>query len=154
MSKTAYNYAIFILSKRDYSIHKMREKLTARKYEEEEINQTIDTLIEKNFLREEEYKRLRIKSLLMKNFSNSYIIRKMEQEHLSTSDDEINLVRQEQVISEENSLNGLIEKKLRGKIIPQDFEAKMKLKNKLMNFLGSKGYSYQEAKEAISQKLN
>ena len=154
MSKEAYNYAIFILSKRDYSIHKMREKLRSRKYEEQEINETIDALIAKNFLREDEYKRMRIKSLLVKGFSNSYIIRKLEQEHLSADDNEVDIIRYDQQLKKEDGLNSLIEKKLRGKVIPKDFNAKMKLKNKVMNFLASKGYDYQEAKDALSEHFN
>lgn len=153
MSKEAYNYAIFILSKRDYSIHKMRAKLKTRKYEEDEINETIDKLIDKNFLREDEYKRLRIKSLLVKGFSNSYILRKLEQEHLLSSNEEIDIIRNDQQLGQEDGLNALVEKKLRGKVIPQDYEAKMKLKNKVMNFLASKGYDYQEAKNALSERF-
>lgn len=154
MSKEAYNYAIFILSKRDYSIYKMREKLITRKYEEQEINETIDKLLSKNFLREDEYKRTRIKSLLVKGFSNSYILRKLEQEHISSHEDEINQVRDDQQIDKNDSLSLLVEKKLRGKLIPQEFNAKMKLKSKIMNFLASKGYDYQEAKEALSEHFN
>ena len=150
MSKEAYNYAIFILSKRDYSIHKMREKLISRKYEVDEINDTIDKLIEKNFLREDEYKRQRVKSLLVKGFSNSYILRKLEQEHLQSNNEEIDMIRDDQQIDKDDSLNALVEKKLRGKVIPQDYNAKMKLKNKVMNFLASKGYDYQEAKGALT----
>lgn len=154
MAKKAYNYAIFLLSKRDYSIHKMKQKLRSREYEQEEIDETIDKLVEQNYLREEEYKRMRIKTLLIKGYSNSYIIRKLDQEKLEANESEINNIREDQHLNKEECINYLVEKKLRGKVIPSDFEPKMKLRNKIMNFLASKGYNYQEAKEAISKYIN
>lgn len=150
MSKDAYNYAIFLLSKRDYSIHKIKLKLRSKQYEEEEILQAIDKLIQQNYLREEEYKRMRIKSLLIRGYSNSYIANKLEQEYLNSNDIEINTVRSEQEISTGNTISSLVQKKLRGKVIPQEFDAKMKLKNKILSFLASKGHSFEEANEAIS----
>jgi regulatory protein len=153
MALKAYNYAIFLLSKRDYSIYKMRMKLRSREYETEEIEETINKLIEQNYLREEEYKRMRIKTLLIKGYSNSYILRKLDQEKLETNNEAINALRESEHLDKEECINYLVEKKLRGKDIPTEFEPKMKLKNKIMNFLASKGYNYQEAKEAISNYI-
>lgn len=129
-------------------------KLRSRDYEKDEIEETIDKLIEQNYLREEEYKKSRIKILLQKRFSDSYILRKLEQEHLSSSLNEINDIRQIQHIDKDESLQYLVETKLRGKTIPDNFDQKMKLKNKIFNFLASKGYNYQEAKDALSKYLN
>lgn len=153
MALKAYNYAIFLLSKRDYSIYKMRMKLRSREYETEEIEETINKLIEQNYLREEEYKRMRIKTLLIKGYSNSYIVRKLDQEKLETNNEAINALRESEHLDKEECINYLVEKKLRGKDIPTEFEPKMKLKNKIMSFLASKGYNYQEAKEAISNYI-
>lgn len=154
MANKAYNYAIFLLSKRDYSIYKMSMKLRSRKYEKEEIQETIEKLIEQNYLREEEYRRSRIKILLLKRFSSSYIVSKLNQEHLVATHDEINTISEEQHIDKEESLQYLVESKIRGKNIPDEFNDKMKLKNRIMNFLASKGYNYQEAKDALSKYFN
>ena len=154
MTKEAYNYAIFLLSKRDYSIYKMKMKLRSRKYEDDVIAEVIDKLVVQQYLREEEYKRMRTKTLLLKGFSNSYIIRKLEQEMLETNNEEINKIRDDQHIDATESIDYLVHKKLRGKVIPDAFEAKMKLRNKILNFLASKGYSYLEAKDAIDRGFN
>ena len=81
-SKKALDYAIRILSIKDYSIYKMKMKLKERKFSPEEIDVTINKLLEYNYLREEEYARMRIKQLLVKGFSNSYILQKLSQEGL------------------------------------------------------------------------
>ena len=153
MSKKAYNYAIYLLSKRDYSIFKMRQKLLSQKFEADEIDATIDKLIDQSYLREEEYKRMRIKTHLLKGYSNRYIIHKLMQEELEVTNVHIETLREEYDLDRTTSLCALIEKKLRGKSIPETFEAKLKLKNKILNFLGAKGYSYDEAKEALSEYI-
>ena len=73
---------------------------------------------------------------------------------LETNNEEINKIRNDQHIDAIESIDYLVQKKLRGKVIPDAFEAKMKLKSKILNFLASKGYSYQEAKDAIDRGLN
>lgn len=128
--------------------------MLSRKYSTEEISETLNKLIDQNFIREEEYKRQRIKGLLLKGFASLYIIRKLEQENLNTSETEIDEVRAEQQIVKSECIEALIQKKMRGKVIPSNYESKMKLKSKIMNFLASKGYSYEQAQQALPKELN
>lgn len=153
MFKEAYNYSIFLLSKRDYSIYKMEQKLSSRKYDCEIIKDVINKLLELNYLREEEYKNSKIKSLLIKGYSNSFIIKKLEIEKLEATNEQIDQIRNNQSITSQDSLDYLVQKKLRGKVIPDNFDDKMKLKRKILNFLASKGYSYQEAKDSIDKNF-
>ena len=149
--KKALDYSIRLLALRDYSLFKMRKKLIARDHTPEEIEYVIDKLHEYNYLREDEYKKMRVKQLLVKGFSNSYIIRKISQEELVVNDLDINSIREEQDLGSEDQIDYLVEKKIRYKEIPEDFEAKMKLKKKIMTFLISKGYNFEEAGRAISK---
>jgi regulatory protein len=149
--KEAYNYCIFLLSKRDYSRYKIQQKLKSRKCDTEIIEDVIEKLVNQNYLREEAYIRMRIKTLLLKGFANYYIIQKLNEEKLQISDEQINKLREENHLSTKDSLEYLLNKKLRGKEIPKDFEAKMKLQNKILRFLISKGHNFQSAKEAFNQ---
>lgn len=151
--KEAYNYCIFLLSKRDYSRYKIQQKLKSRKYTEENIEEVIQLLIDQNYLREEAYLRMRIKTLLYKRVSNYYIKQKLSEEKLTTTDEQIDSLRSENHISKEDSLEYLINKKLRGKEMPNEFEAKQKLKNKVLRFLISKGHNYQDANQALNEYL-
>lgn len=153
-AKATYDYAIRLLSKRDYSRYKLSQKLKQRSFAPEEIEETLERLIEQNYLREEEYKRMRVKSLLLKGTSNQLIQRKLEQEQLEVDSDMIDQMRTENDLGKSEVITALIEKKLRGKSIPETFEEKMKLKNKLFNFLISKGHSYQDIKEYVDARFS
>lgn len=152
--KKAYTYSIRLLSQRDYSVYKMKQKLKERQFEMEEIEIVIDKLIEQNYLREEEYKRMRIKQLVVKGFANQYILKKLEQEHLSGTNEEIESLRAEQDLSSSDQIIRLIEKKLRYKEIPTEFQAKMKLKNKVLHFLVSKGHSLSDSCNALNNYID
>lgn len=152
--KEAYNYCVFLLSKRDYSKYKIQQKLKSRKYSEDNIKEVIQLLVDQNYLREEAYLRMRIKTLLYKGVSNYYIKQKLSQEKLNASDEYIDALREENHMSKEDSLEYLLNKKLRGKEIPQEYEAKAKLKNNVLRFLISKGHSFQDANQALKDYLN
>jgi regulatory protein len=150
-NKLAYNYSIRILSRKDYSIYKMQQKLKGRGHSKEVIDETVDKLVEQNYIRENEYKRIRIKTLLVKQYSNSYIIQKCAQEMLDITKDDIDIIRTEYSIHDNDTIKYLIEKKLRYKEIPTEWEPKMKLKNRIMNYLKTKGYSYELISKSISE---
>ena len=60
-------------------------------------------------------------------------------------EENIESIREEQFLTTEDMIDKLIEKKLRGKEIPEAFEEKQKLKNKILRFLISKGHSFDHA---------
>ena len=148
--KKAYNYCIFLLSKRDYSEYKIKNKLKSRKHDPKVMEEVIAKLTEQGYLREEEYKRQRIKQFILKGLANRYILQKLAQEHLSAEEEEIEKIRNEQFLYADEMIDQLIQKKLRGKDIPEDFESKLKLKNKVLRFLVSKGHSF----DSVLPKLN
>jgi len=149
--KKALDYSIRILALRDYSIHKMKQKLKERNCASEDIEQVIEKLLEYNYLREEEYTRQRMKQLIVKGYANSTIIQKLQHEKLKADEDEINKIRNEQDLTSESQLSYLIKKKLRYREIPTEYEAKMKLKQKVIRFCLSKGFSYSVVSEQIKE---
>lgn len=151
MNKEAYNYSIFLLSKRDYSSFKLKQKLKSRKYQEEEISEVLQKLIHQNYLREQQYTNMRIKTLLIKGFSNSYIIQKLGQEEIIINNENVELIKSENNINEDENIDYLIQKKLRNKKIPNDYVSKQKLKSKVINFLMSKGHSYSKIQNQLEQ---
>lgn len=152
-SKTAYNYSISLITRQDYSEYKMRKKLSEREYDEEEIDETIEKLFDQNYLREEEYTRQRIKGMLVKGYANRHILQKLKSEHLEPDESIINEIRSEQGFEVPSEVNRLIDKKLRYKEIPTDYEGSNKLKQKVLRFLLSKGYSYQESNDGYNQYI-
>ena len=145
INKKIFDYAIRLLSMRDYSTHKLTGKLKSRDFTEEEIQPVIDKLIHYNYLREEAYTKARIKQFLQKGFSNHLILIKLTNEKLTSTNETIDQVREEQDLSEENQIQKIILKKLRSKEIPENFEDKTKLKNKIISFLCSKGHCPEKA---------
>ena len=148
--KKGLDYAVRILSLRDYSIHKMKQKLKERGIEQIDSEKIIEQLLSWNYLREEEYTKQRIKQLILKGFANNLILQKLRQEHLTPLESDIDDIRCEQDLTSDSQLDYLIQKKLRGKDIPTEFEAKMKLKNKVTRFLISKGYQFSEINTALA----
>ena len=152
--KEAYNYSIYLLSKRDYSNYKISQKLKSRKYSKETIEKVIQKVTDQGYLREEVYTTMRIKTLLYKGCANFFIKQKLSQEFLEVDDHRIDQLREENHISKKESIHYLIEKKLRYKEIPKDKSEYFKLKDKVIRFLISKGHDYQSAKELLQDYMD
>lgn len=146
---SAYQYCLFLLSGQDYSEYKIRQKLRQKQYEATEIEETIAKLSEKNYLREEEYKRLLARKLMRKGKADGLIRRQVEQEKLSISAQELTELRDEVGLSKEDALAQLVKKKMRGKAWSSDREERQKQQEKVYRFLLSRGFSYDEAKSAV-----
>lgn len=153
MNKTAYQYSITLLTKKDYSIHKLTDKLISKKFLEEEIEETIKKLTDQRYLREETYTENLILSCLRKNQGNLYIKRKLENENLNTNDEIINNIREEYKISSESQIKALIIKKTKYSELPTSLTEKLKIKTKLMNYLLSKGHDGDEIQYYIQEIL-
>lgn len=153
-AKAPYQYSLRLLAKRDYSRFKLKQKLVARGFSTEDIECAIEELVEKNYLREEEYMRIRVKTLILNGHANKVIQHRLSSEELYPSDQFIDQLRSSNDMDSDSVINSLIEKKLRSKTIPKDQEERNKLKNKLLNHLISKGYEYAEVKGKVSGYLN
>ena len=66
---TAYMDAIKLLAKKDYSEYKLRKKLKEKLHDSESIDEAIQEVTEKKYLREDYYIEARIRGLMRKNYS-------------------------------------------------------------------------------------
>lgn len=155
MNQRIYNYSIHLLARQDYSEFKLRQKLRSKKDNlPHEIDEVIQALKSKGLLREENYRRLFIRKWMMKGESEDKIRSRGAMEKLQFDAEEFKAIQSELGVTEEDSIERLIAKKLRSKVIPSDFEEKMNLKNKVLRFLISKGHSFDECKRALNKYLS
>jgi regulatory protein len=152
MNKEAYNYCIRLLSRRDYSRYKLGKKLKERDYSPEESEEVLDKLIEQNYLREEEYARIRTRHFITKGYSNNMILRAASEEFIDVDEQLIESLRAEYGQDQADIISELIQKKIRNKTV-SSFEEKMKLKQKVTRFLLSKGHQYSEVSSKIDQAI-
>ena len=145
----AYQYCLYLLSGQDYSEYKLRQKMRTRLYEKTEIDETIAKLIEKKFLREEEYKKLLVKKLMRKGRADGLIKRQVEQEQLKVGADELLELRAETGVSKDEMITQLVSKKMRGGTWSTDRDQRRKQQEKIYRFLLSRGFSYDDAKKAV-----
>jgi len=147
---TAYVYALALLAGQDYSEYKLRQKMQLKGYAGEELDEALVRLKEKNYLREGEYKNLLAKKLMRKGQADGLVKRRLEQEHLQIDAGELSELREDCGVAQEDALAQLVAKKLRGQPWPTEMEARQKLQAKVYRFLLSRGYSYQDAKRALT----
>jgi regulatory protein len=150
---TAYQYALYLISGQDYSEYKIRQKMKLKGYDAEEINTTVGKLIEKNFLREEEYKRMLAKRWISKGYSDNMIKRRGGQEKLEFVTTDLTQMREDSGTSSHDVITKLVAKKMRGQDVPTDRLAKQKLRDKVSRFLLSKGYDWDEVKRAVDAAM-
>ena len=139
MSQQAYSYLVKILSGRDYSEHKLREKLREKKYSANEIDAAINEIKERGFLREDSYIEARVKAFMNKGCSVSYIKQKLQQEKLTVSEDVIHEIFEEHQVTENAQIERLLGKKL--KHISDDKIDAQKEKQKAIRYAFSKGHN-------------
>ncbi len=149
-SNYPYNYALRLLTGKDYSEKKLREKLKLKKFTPEEIKTVIDKLNEQGFIREEAYVEARTKAYMNRGYSKNFIKRKISGEVDSLNSDEIEEVFEENQVEEEDQIKKLIIKKM-PKIKPKSFEERKKANDKVMRFLMSKGHSPSKAFQYIKK---
>lgn len=154
MNKEAYNYSIRLLSQRDYSRFKLRQKLKLRDYSEEEIIETINLLEEQRYLREDEYIRMFIRKWIRKGQADQAIVKKAQAEKLRVSETAIQDERKELHIQENQVIQDLIQKKSKTLPSTQDPMLKEKYRNRVIRYLLSKGFSYPAIRPYLTNLLD
>lgn len=154
MNTRIYNYSIHLLARQDYSEYKLKQKLRSKKDNlPHEVDEVLVKLKEKGLLREEAYRRLFIRKWMIKGEAEDKIRKRGQQEKLTFEEGEFEKVSVELGLTDDDNLEKLVQKKLRGKTIPTDRLEKMKLKDKVTRFLLSKGHGYSEIKPVIEKVL-
>ena len=150
MNQRIYNYSIHLLARQDYSEYKLKQKLRSKKDNlPHEVDEVLAKLKEKGLLREEAYRRLFIRKWMIKGEGEDKIRKRGAMEKLVFEDDEFETISRELGFTDDDSIEKLIQKKLRMKDIPRDPKEKFKLRDKVMRFLISKGHSYEAAKTSL-----
>lgn len=136
----AYSYTVKLLTGRDYSEKKLREKLILKKYPRNVIDDVLGEIKERGFLREESYVEARIKAFMNKGYSKRYILQKISQEAEQIDPDTIDEIFLEYRTTEEDQIIRLVQKKI-PKALPSEFEEKKKIFQKILRFVVSKGHN-------------
>lgn len=154
MNKRIYNYSIHLLARQDYSEFKLRRKLRSKKDNlPHEVDEVLAALKEKGLLQEANYRRLFIRKWMMKGEAEDKIKKRGAMEKLELESSEFRAIELELGFTDDESIEKLISKKLRAKEIPQDKEAKYKLRDKTLRFLISKGHDFQDARKALEKYM-
>jgi len=153
--KKCYSYSIRLLGKKDYSNYKMRQKLLGRDYDKEMVDDVIQEITEKKYLREDLYKEGRIKGFIRKGYNTKAILFRLSKERCHASEEEVLAIYEAMESTPDEQLFELIMKKVR---IDYDFVSdKDKLKQKTLRYIASRGHSIGEAvrlyPEVLSQFL-
>ncbi len=141
--KTAYSYALNLLSRRDYSKVKLSQKLLNKGFESSLVDKIINHIVSSGIYQEQNYISAKIRSLIRKNFSIRAIGQQLENENIHLSSSEIVTVFEELGISSSDQIKSIIEKKVRikkmnlAKLSPKE-------KNKIIAALVTKGHSFGE----------
>ena len=155
MNQRIYNYSIHLIARQDYSEFKLRRKLRSKKDNlPHEVEEVLVALKEKGLLKEENYRRLFIRKWMMKGESEDKIKKRGNMEKLQFQEEEFRNVELELGFTDEDSIEKLVEKKLRAKEIPSSPIEKRKLQDKVLRFLISKGHDYSAAKKAFSSYVD
>lgn len=138
MFNKAYLYVIKLLSARDYSEHKLREKMREKKFPADEIENVINEIKAKGHLKEELYAEARIKAFMNKGYSADFIRQKLAQEKVTVTEIEIYDIFDEYHLTENDQIERLLKKKL--KTISKDKEKAYNDRQKAIRFAISKGH--------------
>jgi SOS response regulatory protein OraA/RecX len=151
MNQRIYNYSIHLLARQDYSEYKLRQKLRTKKDNlPHEIEEVLEALKKRGLLREENYRRLFIRKWMLKGEAEEKIRKRGAMEQLIFEDEEFLTCESELGFSDADSIDKLVQKKLRSKEIPHDPKDRFRLRDKVMRFLISKGHSFEDAKKALA----
>ncbi|QCX32296.1 regulatory protein RecX [Caloramator sp. E03] len=136
-----YNYALFLLGKKDYTQYEISKKLSDKGYSLNVINKTIDKLKMYDIINDERYAKKYINDCLN---IKKYGRRKIEY-YLQKKGIELDLLKEVFFNSDSEYKNAIeiIQKKVK------HYKDNKDIKNKLIRHLMSKGFEYDVIKEAL-----
>lgn len=150
----AYLYAIRLLAKRDYSVPKMLKKLRDKGFDEEQSQFALKEVLDKNYLREEEYIKQKTKGWMYKGYPPSVIAMRFRQEDLKVDIETIQEIFEESSISTADQIQWLAEKKKAGPELFETGEANSKKKQKVLAYIVGKGHQFDETLNTLRAILH
>jgi regulatory protein len=149
--KKHYSYALRLLTKRDYSRAKVKEKLIARDCPEDEAQALVDELVELKYLREDYYIDARIKGLMHKGLAPGLIQYRLSEEKCPCSLELIYEIFESYGLSENEQIEKLVHKKLRLENYDQTWTISQEAR--LQRYLMSKGHQGENIKVIMRSVL-
>jgi len=147
----AYQYALRILNQRDYSEASLKKKFQQRGHDQSEQEEALQKLRDYNFIDDERYAMSRIRSLIRKGRSAMFIQHALKKDDIYMDQDKILEVFEELGTTQDKQIQALIEKKMRlFQNKGQSIEDK-KVKDKLVRYIISRGFSLSAALQNIDQ---
>jgi len=140
-------YAFYLLKLRDRSIGEMKEKLRRKEYSTEEISDTLEFLISKDFLNDERFARnfVRFKKSL-KPTGKFYLRGKLLEKKVPAE-----II--EKVLSEQSDQSSEIEESANRWLAHHKKIPKEKLYEKLSRHLLSRGFEWEKVQKVVRQKM-
>lgn len=155
--RQCYKHCLKLLERKDYSRKKLSDKLLQKGFSSESVEDVLDEMTEKKFLREDFYIEARVKGLMRKSYHPFAIQSRLSEEGCNIESQDIFEIFQEYQIDPKEEGQRLVRKKLlllnMDSRLPSDHEQLFKLKTKLIRFLSSKGYPIELAKSCIEAEL-
>lgn len=139
-----YNYSLYLLGRRDYSIKELKNKFKEKKYEDSDIQLVLDCIIEKGYQSEERFVRSFINSKLNSKIGLSKIKSLLVFEK-GINKEFVENILEEFEIDEVDTILSLLNVKYRNKDLT-DF----KVKGKAFRFLVSKGFGFSDINKAFN----
>lgn len=150
----AYLYAIRLLAKRDYSKPKMLQKLRDKGFNEDQCQYALKEVLDKNYLREEEYIRQKIKGWMYKGHPPSVIAMRFSHEELKVDVEFIEEIFKENSMTTQDQIKWLAQKKKVGPELFEDGESNYKKRQKVLAYIVGKGHKFDEALSALRAILH
>jgi regulatory protein len=140
-----------ILARREHSESELKRKLKQNGYTPDEIAPTLTTLREMNYLSDERFARVYLKSLVQSSFGMRRIQNKFKEKGLVWDAELYSEVLLDLGILPDNQITHWIEKKSR---MLKPNETREKKFQKLITFLIGKGFGFDESKRAVAKALD
>jgi regulatory protein len=139
MDKKAYNYAIYLLAKREYSTFEITQKMQAKDYDKSTIDEVLQVLQEQNYQSNLRFAQMTIRVKSAAGYGYNHIKQILKNHQINV--DIIAEAFESEDIDWQAVLLNLWQKKYNQK--PVDF----KMKQKQSAYLAGKGFSFEEIKE-------
>lgn len=154
LSKKCLSYCYRLLSMRDYSEFKLREKLREKGYPQEIVSVTIAEMKNFGFIKEDYYRQSKIKMRLKQGKAARFIREELKQEKISVTEEHLEEALLDLNLSQESILNDLLLKKTRNiDLATLDFESKQKLERKVIGNLVRLGHDFNSIKKNLDRMI-
>lgn len=157
MDYTPLNYALKMLERRDRSVGEIRHKMRLKKFGPEDIEKTVQVLIEKKFLDDEKFARNFVRNQLkIKPIGKFRLEQKLKEKYIKAEIIQL-AIDQIDSKSELELAKSAVDrwmKRQNFELKVLDYGEKQKYKIKLSRHLISRGFNWEVVKEVLQKLLN